>query len=266
MRRWLLGGMCGLLLLAGLVVPRPVAAAGSPGRELPAWAQGPEAVYFAETGHHLAAPFLAYWRQHGGRAIFGLPISEVITAADGGLQTQYFERMTLQFRPDSGGATALLVGRAAAATTSVNLRTGPGVNWTRVNVLAAEARGQVVGGPLLDADGDPWYQLSGPFGTGWTKGEFLARQDSPISIATLAVDLDGSRAGEPAFRPLPPVVVGALGPDTAEMTYFPSTGHSLSGAFLRFWAANGGVGLLGLPRSEPFTEINADDGQPYLTQ
>lgn len=245
---------------------RPVAAAGVPGRELPAWARGPETVYFAETGHHLAEPFLYYWRQNGGRAIIGLPISEVITSANGGLQTQYFERMTLQFRPNSGGATALLVGRNAATTTSVNLRTGPGVNWTKVNVLTAEARGQIVGGPLLDAAGEPWYQLSGPFGTGWTKGEFLERQDSPISIATLAVDLDGARAGEPAFRRLPPVVVGALGPDTDDLTYFPSTGHSLSGEFLHFWAANGGVSLFGLPLSEPFTEINADDGKPYLTQ
>ena len=123
-------GVCGTLILDA----KPVAA-GPPGRDLPDWAQGPSAVYFAETGHHLAEPFLFYWREHGGRTIFGLPISEVITSANDALQTQYFERTTLQFRPNSGGATALLVGRDAATNTSVNLRTGPGVQWSKVCLL-----------------------------------------------------------------------------------------------------------------------------------
>ncbi|HEY8598111.1 MAG TPA: L,D-transpeptidase [Thermomicrobiales bacterium] len=254
-------GVFGTLILGA----KPIAATPT-GRDLPDWAQGPSEVYFEETGHHLGDPFLYYWRENGGRAIFGLPISEVITSANGALQTQYFERMTLQFRPNSGGATALLVGRDAATNTSVNLRTGPGVNWNKVNVLRAEQASRVVGGPLPDANGEPWYEISGPFGTGWTKGEFLERKDSPISIATLAVDLDGSRAGEPAFRRLSPVAVGAFGPDTDDATYFPSTGHTLTGDFLHFWAANGGISLFGLPLSEPFTEVSAVDGKPYRTQ
>lgn len=263
--RWaLIGALIGVL---GTLIgdARPVVA-GPPGRELPEWARGPGEVFFAETGHHLAEPFLFYWRQNGGRTVFGLPISEVVTSANGALQTQYFERMTLQFRANSGGATALLVGRGAATNTSVNLRTGPGVRWSKVNVLRAEQQTRIVGGPLPDADGEPWYQISGPFGTGWTKGEFLERQDGPISIATRAVDLDGSRAGEPAFRRLPAVAVGALGPDTDDATYFPSVGHTLSGDFLHFWGANGGVGLFGLPLSEPFVEVSPADGKPYTVQ
>jgi lipoprotein-anchoring transpeptidase ErfK/SrfK len=174
--------------------------------------------------------------------------------------------MVLQFRPNSGGATALMVGRNAATTTSVNLRTGPGVNWSKVNVLRADQQSRLVGGPVPDANGDQWFQISGPFGTGWTKAEFLERRDEPISIATLAVDLDGSRAGEPAFRPLSAVVIGALGPDTDKAAFFPSTGHTLSGAFYQFWAKNGGLSLFGLPLSEPFNELNAADGKTYLTQ
>jgi len=267
MRRLIIGALC-LMMLGGWTrtAPGGAAAAGPPGRDLPEWARGPGEVFFAETGHHLAEPFLFYWRENGGRTVFGLPISEVVTSANGALKTQYFERMTLQFRPNSGGATALLVGRGAATNTSVNLRTGPGVQWSKVNVLRAEQQTRIVGGPLPDADGEPWYQISGPFGTGWTKGEFLQRQDSPISIATRAVDLDGSRAGEPAFRRLPAVAVGALGPDTDDATYFPSVGHTLSGDFLHFWGANGGVGLFGLPLSEPFVEVSAADGKPYTVQ
>ncbi len=263
-RSALISLLIGVLLSYGLETQ--AVAAGPPNRDLPEWAQTPEAVYFAETGHHLAEPFLFYWRDNGGREIFGLPISEVITSSNGTLQTQYFERMVLQYRPNSGGATALMVGRNAATNTSVNLRTGPGVDWNKVNILRAQQQTMVVGGPIPDAHGEPWFQVSGPFGTGWTKGEFLERTDSPISIATVAVDLDGSRAGEPAFRRLSPLAIGAFGPDTDDFTYFPTTGHTLSEGFLHFWAKNGGVSLFGLPLSEPFYELNATDGKTYLTQ
>lgn len=254
----------GTSLTLFLSAPLPVAA-GPPGRDLPAWVEVPGTVYFSETGHHLADPFLFYWREHGGETIFGLPISEVITSANGTVQTQYFERMVLQFRPNSGGATALVVGQGAATNTSVNLRIGPGVGWGKVNVLRAQQQGRLVGGPLLDADGASWYQITGDFGTGWTKGEFLDRHDDQISITTRAVDLDNPRAGEPAFRRLPAIVVGALGPDTTDFTFFPTSGHTVAGLFLRFWSANGGISIFGLPLSEPFDELAAD-GKSYQAQ
>lgn len=254
----------GTSLILFLSAPLPVAA-GPPGRELPSWVAVPDTVYFAETGHNLGDPFLFYWREHGGRTVFGLPISEVIASANGAVQTQYFERMTLQFRPNSGGATALVIGQGATTNTSVNLRIGPSVDWGKVNVLHAEQQSRVVGGPLLDANGAPWYQITGSFGTGWTKGEFLERHDDQISVVTRAVDLDNPRAGESAFRRLPALAVGALGPDSDDFTYFPTSGHTVSGAFLRFWAANGGISLFGLPLSEPFNEV-AGDGKSYPTQ
>jgi hypothetical protein len=254
--------LCGVLF-AAFEVPAPVAAA-PPGRDLPYWVDVPDAVYFAETGHHLAEPFLFHWRMNGERAIFGLPISEAITQADGTV-IQYFERMALQFRPNSGGATALVVGFGAITNTSVNLRIGPGTSWGKVGVLGAEEAVRLVGGPLPDEDGAPWYQIAGTFGTGWTMGEFLERRDDPVSVATLAVELDNPRTSERAFAPLPPVVVAALSPDSDEHTYFPTTGHSLAGAFYRYWRANGGTSVFGLPISEPFDEVGAD-GQVRLTQ
>jgi hypothetical protein len=269
--RWptILPRLC-LLALVGAAVFNLGAAADAasapPGRDLPEWVDVPEQVFFPETGHHLGEPFLFFWRANGGRAVFGMPISEVVTTGNGALQTQYFERMTLQYRPNTGGATAIVVGRGAITNTSVNLRIGPGTNWGKVATLRAEQETRIVGGPLPDAEGAPWYQVSGAFGTGWTKGEFLERRDAAISVATLAVDLDNPRASEPAFRRLPPVVVGALGPDTDDFTFFPTTGHTLSGPFLRFWAANGGVSLFGLPLSEPFNEVSAEDGKTYPTQ
>ena len=251
-----------------LVALQPSAAtsAAPPGRELPSWVDVPDRVYFPETGHHLADPFLYYWRSNGDRTVFGLPISEPFYLADGKVMMQYFERMALQFRPNSGGATQLLVGYGAITVSSVNLRIGPGTTWGKVAVLRAEQPGRVVGGPLPDEAGAPWYQISGTFGTGWAKGEFLERRDEAFTVTSLAVDLDNPRAGEPAFKRLPPFVVGALGPDTDTSTYYPNTGHTLSGAFLRFWEANGGATLFGFPLSEPFNEVSTGNGKSYLTQ
>jgi hypothetical protein len=254
--------LCGVLF-AALDWPVPAAAA-PPGRDLPSWVDVPSSVYFEETGHHLAEPFLFHWRMNGDRAVFGLPISEAIARPDGTV-IQYFERMALQYRPDSGGATALVLGFGAVTNTSVNLRVGPGTTWGKVGVLRAEQRARLVGGPLPDADGAPWYQIAGTFGTGWTMGEFLERRDDPISVATLTADLDNPRTSERAFAPLPPVVVAALSPDSDDHTYFPTTGHSLSGAFYGYWLANGGTSAFGLPISEPFGEVGAD-GQVRPTQ
>jgi L,D-transpeptidase catalytic domain len=261
--RYLLSLALCSVLFAAFGTPTP-AAAGPPDRDLPYWVDAPKSVYFEETGHNLSEPFLFYWRMNGDRAIFGLPISEPITQGDGTV-IQYFERMALQYRPNSGGATALVIGYGAITNTSVNLRIGPGTTWGKVGVLRSQQAVRLVGGPLPDADGAPWYEIAGVFGTGWTMGEFLERHDDPISVATMAVDLDNPRTSERAFAPLPPVVVAALSPDGDDHTFFPTSGHSLAGAFLTFWQANGGTSTFGLPISEPFDELGSD-GQVRQTQ
>lgn len=179
---------------------------------------------------------------------------------------QYFERLALQYRLNAGGATALVLGFGAFTNTSVNLRIGPGTTWGKVGVLRAEQAVRLVGGPLPDADGAPWYQIAGTFGTGWTMGEFLERRDNPISVATVVADLGNPRTSERAFAPLSPIVVAALSPDSDDHTYFPTTGHALADPFLRFWEANGGTSTFGLPISEPFEEASAEDGKVRLTQ
>lgn len=56
------------------------------------------ALYIAQTGHTLGAPFLAYWKANGDIRVFGYPISEVVT--ENGLQVQYFERARMEYHPD----------------------------------------------------------------------------------------------------------------------------------------------------------------------
>ena len=53
---------------------------------------------------------------------------------------------------------------------------------------------------------------------------------------------------------------------TPDAVYFPETGHSLRGAFLRYWLGNGGLPIFGYPITEPFTEVSPTDGRPYLVQ
>jgi enterochelin esterase-like enzyme len=48
--------------------------------------------------------------------------------------------------------------------------------------------------------------------------------------------------------------------------FFAATGHSLAEPFLSYWQNSGGLALFGYPISEPFQELNPDDGKSYLVQ
>jgi Zn-dependent protease len=65
------------------------------------------AQFFPETGHNLQGPFLAFWQQYGGLAVFGFPISEELTETnpvDGKQYTvQYFERNRFELHPEFAG-------------------------------------------------------------------------------------------------------------------------------------------------------------------
>jgi hypothetical protein len=67
----------------------------------------PGGVLFKETGHTLTGKFFEYWQNHGGLALFGLPLTEPFrerNTADG--QTylvQYFERNRFELHPELAG-------------------------------------------------------------------------------------------------------------------------------------------------------------------
>jgi hypothetical protein len=135
--------------------------------------------YAPETGHNIGLEIKAFYDRHGGLAIFGLPLTEVIE--EEGMQLQYFERARVELRP-----------------------------------------GQEI---------------------------TLARLGSMVSQGHT------SRA----FAPL-------AGPPDPERDFFPATGHTLGGAFRRYWRAHGALSIFGYPISEAFTEINAQNGNAYLVQ
>jgi hypothetical protein len=65
---------------------------------------GSGGVAFPQTGHVLAGPFLSYWQQHGGLAVYGYPISEAFmetSSTDGKpYLVQYFERNRFEIHPE----------------------------------------------------------------------------------------------------------------------------------------------------------------------
>ena len=61
------------------------------------------------------------------------------------------------------------------------------------------------------------------------------------------------RPADPPAAPLP------------RSTYFPETGHNLSGTFLQYWQRNGGLAQFGYPLSEEIREV-LEDGRPYVVQ
>jgi hypothetical protein len=54
--------------------------------------------------------------------------------------------------------------------------------------------------------------------------------------------------------------------ESAGQIYFDQTSHALTGKFLDYWQTHGGLAIYGYPISEPFQEINPDDGKTYLVQ
>jgi hypothetical protein len=81
--------------------------------------------FFVETHHSLCFGFFAYWQQHGGTALFGMPISEEFQerGADGTMRTvQYLERARFEYHPEFKGTAyevelGLLARELAAAHT-----------------------------------------------------------------------------------------------------------------------------------------------------
>lgn len=93
----------------GGVVLTPLGTAFSRGRyfgRVKPFPNGPLRIYIPQTQHTLAKPFLAFWRRHGGAAVFGYPISEVLHEENGdgtgqSYVLQYFQNARLEYHPEA---------------------------------------------------------------------------------------------------------------------------------------------------------------------
>ena|GEM_PF-4859745 len=77
---------------------------------------------------------------------------------------------------------------------------------------------------------------------------------------------DHASAMKGFFKVLPASGAQTEEPPTATSRTFPETGKTVSGRFLEYWNANGGVAQQGFPISEPFMEKSETDGKTYQVQ
>ncbi len=92
-----------MILAAALLVPLALVRA-----------EPPATVYFPQTGHHVGAPFLSYWRTHGALPVFGYPLTEAFTEVsvddNKPYTVQYFERARLEAHPENAPPYDVLLG------------------------------------------------------------------------------------------------------------------------------------------------------------
>ncbi|MBX6342738.1 MAG: PD40 domain-containing protein, partial [Thermomicrobiaceae bacterium] len=95
--------------------------------------------YFRETQHNLCGGFQAYWSRFGGRAGYGLPLTEEYVDPTSHLVTQYFERARFEWHPGAWPArydvllgrlgSELTLGRAEPAFLSAALKPDPSCRY-----------------------------------------------------------------------------------------------------------------------------------------
>jgi hypothetical protein len=78
--------LCGVIALLALSGPRTAA-------------QEPTTRYFEETGHNVSGEFAQFYDQHGGRTIFGYPLTREFS--ENGRTVQYFQRVRMELHPEN---------------------------------------------------------------------------------------------------------------------------------------------------------------------
>ena len=73
-----------------------------------------QGIYFPLVGHSITEQFYSYWRDHGGLAQFGYPLTEAFletNPSDGRLyRVQYFERNRFEWHPENTAPYNILLG------------------------------------------------------------------------------------------------------------------------------------------------------------
>jgi len=87
--------------------------------------------------------------------------------------------------------------------------------------------------------------------------------ENPPEYRVLLTRLGDARLGARPERTAPPKPCPG---GVADCALLATVGHTLRGAFLAYWRANGGLAVFGYPLTEELTEANAADGKPYTVQ
>lgn len=94
----------------------------------------------------------------------------------------------------------------------------------------------------------------------WKSLDKAAKLKYLIQLTRLGADLVDQRTNGKGFPPANPAQL----PPNA--TFFPESGHSISGKIAEYWWANNGLTSFGYPLSEQMQEVSQADGKTYTVQ
>ncbi len=73
----------------------------------------------------------------------------------------------------------------------IRIRNGPGTNYPRLAYAYEGQTVSVLDGPSGDAQGNRWFMVQAPAGTGWMAGQFLQGKGDPITGTALITNTGG---------------------------------------------------------------------------
>ena len=94
----------------------------------------------------------------------------------------------------------------------------------------------------------------------WDQLDKNAKLSFLIQLTRLGADRVDQATGAKGFPKIDPSQVAA------GATYFPETGHSISGKVGDYWKTHNGITNFGYPLSEAFQEVSQTNGKTYLVQ
>lgn len=130
----------------------------------------------------------------------------------------------------------------------------PGVDPNQVTI-------SLNSGQQTRPDGSGYWSIGGlPAGNYVVTISGLVNESQTVFVDGTALSVANVSFGSPA-------ATGAFAPAAprGDAVYFPETQHNLSGAFLQYWNAQGGLPVFGFPISEEFVE-KGEDGREYTVQ
>ena len=112
--------------------------------------------YVAQTGHNMPDVIAKYWNAKGGLPVLGYPLSEVFVRKgdDGRHIYQYFERVLIEYLPDSNSVTLAPIGSWFAEINGPYDKVAPFDNTPKSRYVAATGHG--ISGGIFQ-----WYAANG---------------------------------------------------------------------------------------------------------
>ena len=184
---------------------------------------GGECRTFPETGKQACGVFLNYWKNNGGLAQQGLPLTNTfweINPTDGKrYQVQYFERARFEHHPEKPAAYIVLLGLLGreqhiakyatglgpgawakvvdtGGTTGLRLRKAPSPAEEMLAVLPEGSLLQIIAGPQKGGNNNQWFNVLAAGKSGWVDSTYL--------------ELTGSLVATPEPEPIPTPLVATL--------------------------------------------------------